>query len=1255
MPSRMWMYLAGAMLMLAAMAVGQDAAVKPVMDSAGKISFGSKSIWMKPGYSQLEMVIDDTVAIFATSIFNFGPGDTSPCFFPNKQIEIKDNTITYVSDMVAGRGQEDFLGKYSLSLSLQKDNLIKISSQSKLNPGVKLVNSYFYMDCVQELSGYYNAGGRKNELNPPQGVKLEAQPEMSFTFFPEDPARKFRIIPAIYSEASVSAGKGMISFQPQDGRLELLLDLSGEKEFTRSSEYYGGTDFEKIDRLHLPQYKLCRNLIQNPSFEAGLRYYGYKSFGVISPFENSHVYNIDNQHAAFGKNSLRIRALKDPNTLQLATFAVPVEPGKKYIFSFYAKGSLPEGLFMDINGRATATHWLFADRKARYLSVTNVWQRYDVSFTPIEEFYTIFLQGGLVKNARELEGAIWLDGLQLEEEKLTDYTEGPFSLQLTSASRGNCLDFRQKPDFKFILKAKPEQHGSLELTVEDFAFKKIFEGKYEFNTGTNGEIVISLADLDKQVLNNKARGVFAVKAILAFDGGKEACRDYFRFAVMTPLQGKHKNKNIFCIAPGTATSVLCSEGLDRRLARLRDVGFGSAVYVENQDREIEKQLFSKLKEYDFADVGCAVIDKRANGGEIREDNLAMTNLCAMVNAPPEKMKEYEAICEAKARNRPWISTWFFAGEIEGMQPLVSDPKSLGALIVATLKGIKKGNPVAKVHMGGTPWNIDENGRKWAAEYIKAVTEADPSVKFDGTAIHIYREMPESPDLDAATAAYIEMLKRYGYDDKPIYWDEGMNYFEYFIPGKGMTPYHGNSGDKWYPGMLTYDMGRAERIAAAFSARTWLVALKYMKNIACLHDWSTRRYFWDQDLTIGAKLKVVNTMGRILGDADFYKDIRFAPDCRCYMFIDQKQRPIAVIWGHDRAVDRWEKPAPVFNFNFAGQKLEFLDLMETEQTFPASNGITPIPASPFPLFIIGAPGTGDKLAEAIAGGVNMLGSQLPVKMSAMPLNAEKAELRFASDLTSTLKAEASVTLNSVSNKYSLEFAPHDVLVESVKMLPTVEILKKFRCSASVSSGKYPDKQENIDGAFTCLPSGQGIVIDGQPEDWKAIPAITLAPGIDVKCAVGGNTLYVAAQVNSAGSGAQAAVIVNAGPNDRDWTDFKTKAQDLYVYEMLPGTNGALTAFCHYVPSVQADSGPWTPKAGRLDARIAGRVEKSPDGDFIEMAFPAASLMPLNLSKGEKFGLNIVLKKDGATWSLAPVKNYQNAKEPGVLKLVLGFVE
>jgi len=741
-------------------------------------------------------------------------------------------------------------------------------------------------------------------------------------------------------------------------------------------------------------------------------------------------------------------------------------------------------------------------------------------------------------------------------------------------------------------------------------------------------------------MQDKLRGIFIVKAMLNFAGDKKTYRDYFRFSVMNFLDNKYKNKNIFCFTPLHANH-MNSAGVDRRLGRFRDIGFGSSVYLNIDDHKIEKWVLSKLKEYGIADVGRCIINKRLKNGTIREGTQEVSNIRNMINPSPELLKKYEDLCELRAKNRPWISTWYFAGEIEGMKPLMEDPASLAKVLVASYKGIKKGNPNAKVHLGGGPWNINKNGRDWYDKYVKAITEAYPDIKFDGTEIHVYNQMPEYPDLDAATAAYLGMLKKYGYDKKPVYWDEGMNYFEYFIPKEAMTPYFGNSGDSWYPGMLTYDMGRAERISAAFSARTWLVAFKYMKNIACLLDFSMRRYFWDINLTVGAKMKVVNTIGRILGNADFYKDIRFAPKVRCYMFIDEKNRPVAAIWGYDTEVDKWEKSAPVFKFNFSKQKIEFLDLMETKCKFQVKNGYTQIPLGSFPLFIIGKPGTEKILAKSIANGKKLDGSLVPLKVSIMPVSPKKAEVKFTNELTSSLKAQAIVN----GKRYKLNLKEREVLKKVINLPQDSNVLKKFKFSATISSGTYLKKQKKINGMFTFIPE-TSITLDGKADDWAKIPEIKLDAKNSVKLAICKNTLYIATRSLSAPT-----LLINSELTDKDCFDFKTREQDVYVYEIFKQKNGTLKAFAHYVPFVQSASGPWTPKGGRISRYISGKSGKN----FLEIAVSASAVMPLKLKKGEKIGLNIVFKKGKSILSLAEVKNYLSSKEPGEFKLILSFIK
>ena len=68
-----------------------------------------------------------------------------------------------------------------------------------------------------------------------------------------------------------------------------------------------GIDFWANDRLYLPDYGASTNLILNPSFEAGFRYWAYLSYNQNTvPLEYSNFEIIDSTQAHSGSHSLRL-------------------------------------------------------------------------------------------------------------------------------------------------------------------------------------------------------------------------------------------------------------------------------------------------------------------------------------------------------------------------------------------------------------------------------------------------------------------------------------------------------------------------------------------------------------------------------------------------------------------------------------------------------------------------------------------------------------------------------------------------------------------------------------------------------------------------------------------------------------------------------------------------------------------------------------------------------------------------------------
>ena len=205
---------------------------------------------------------------------------------------------------------------------------------------------------------------------------------------------------------------------------------------------------------------------------------------------------------------------------------------------------------------------------------------------------------------------------------------------------------------------------------------------------------------------------------------------------------------------------------------------------------------------------------------------------------PEYLKKLKNAAKTLASRYPHIPMWCFAGELLAKFPPEwwSKEKTPNAcakihaqLLKAFVDGVKEGNPKAKVFQDD-PCNMRPDGG--IAETERLLRECNKlGVKFDVIGIHIYRFSPESPDLDSDTQAMLQMLKRVGYDNVPIFWPEGMHWGPFNIPQWGTdSSTWGEPPVTWIASLLSYDMGATEKLSAAWYARSYLVMLKYGSRV-----------------------------------------------------------------------------------------------------------------------------------------------------------------------------------------------------------------------------------------------------------------------------------------------------------------------------------------------------------------------------------------------------------------------------------------
>ena len=729
-----------------------------------------------------------------------------------------------------------------------------------------------------------------------------------------------------------------------------------------------GIDFWANDRLHLPDYGASTNLILNPSFESGLKYWGYLCYAqsFIAP-SYSNFEAIDSNEAHSGSHSLRLKALSVKDPLPIGTFSIPFVKNASYVLSFYAKGSRSTGLRLNVWGRGAQTTQLFPSYTVAF-TINNQWQRYSTTFTANDMFSAIYFDAQTTSGTQEC--AIWLDDVQLETGTVpTTFTQTPVAAQLVSAARGNFLQFGQSPNFNMVINTLANTTGTVALSVEDFFYNNVFTGTYQFATNSAGDSTIALDALSNAVSDSGLRGTFVVTGVFNVSGVSRTYTDYFRFSVMSFLDNTQKNKNLFNL---NFVYQLQAGGGDfgRFLARYRALGFGSFTYDfltfgADIDYGLDSERMQLAEQYGLSCVGRGVLqlgsDTISEGG----GTYIMTGIKTKTNPSSMYLADFANICSIKSANRNYNDIWWFTGESNpGCEPLESVPDAFAKFLIATNQGIKAGNPNAKVLIEGGPWKLDAESTGWVERYIQDTKRINPNVNFDGASAHHYRNFPENPDLDADVAYFLAMLDRNGCSSWPFQINEGGNYLPFNIPELSMSPYVVQSGNSWYMGPVSYHSGRSERISAAFSARNWLVALKYQNRVTCMEDFMTPSRLTDADFTSRFYEKIPNTLGRLLGNASFVQDIPFAPNCRGYLFRDDTTScPIAVVWGYKTAVDQWQEEPPKYTFDFGSLNVTFIDLMENAVTFPKDcSGRFVIPITSFPLFIRSTPGTDSQLVS-----------------------------------------------------------------------------------------------------------------------------------------------------------------------------------------------------------------------------------------------------------------------------------------------------
>jgi hypothetical protein len=705
-----------------------------------------------------------------------------------------------------------------------------------------------------------------------------------------------------------------------------------------------------------------------------------------------------------------------------------------------------------------------------------------------------------------------------------------------------------------------------------------------------------------------------------------------------------------------------------RMARKEDLWkrytiLGVKGFYGNNAISMNKKLHEIItKKYNFKQFCAVMYTRKGTIGDIPFDFKHMKSVT------PEIEKRVEEACYLKAKKYPWIKVWIFSDEPEAgagskFYPLkVGNYKDFAKLILACRRGVKRLSPDKLVILDGACNMSPANGIPWVKKWMSAVTKLEPSKLFDGSSIHPYRTLPEDPDLDNDTKEYIKMISQFGYDKKPIYFNGAIYYKGYNIPEWNLSPYRGCSTDHWRGNTCTYDMGWAERIAAAYAARSWLVGLKYQDHIKHMNDW-TAVTFIDANLTPMAIQKIPNTLANILGNAKFKKDIRFAPQCRAYLFEDEEKRPVAAVWSYIPKVDRGLEPAPTVKMRITGDAPEFIDLMGNSHQLKANkNGEIKFPLSPYPVFIRGASGTLKQLENEIAE-CRIIGSNLaPIKLFVNPVSTTKISVKVANRVSRTVNGTGTFIVQNkkYNEKFSLKPRGNKKKILPLSKPISYSSVNEVSVKMDIAlNDKSNFKSNGTFRSFAVKKSPAKITIDGKLDDWKNIPYIKLGnrflgkkfknitnndfsarfkvtwdkSNLYLMIEVTDNELFTLPRKTIAHRYKNDSVQLYIDTlNDARAKDTKGFDGNDYEYDLFPDkTDNSIKVFRRIAPDAQLAGGLLAPKPNTVATQAKSSFRKTANGYIYEIAFPQKILMPMRLKAGTTIGFGLFLNdNDSNKW-------------------------
>ena len=672
----------------------------------------------------------------------------------------------------------------------------------------------------------------------------------------------------------------------------------------------GGVDFAEECKLNATEYKSSKNIMINPSFESGDRYYRLDSGNVIT-----------NGVAHSGAHSLYMR----PRADNFKTVAVVLDGDKDYTFSAYMKSADKGQRGLSVhprgpNGFAGFLKCLKLSTKAPH----DEWQRVEGTFHTTADFHECAIWIG-AHNA-------FIDDIQIEEgTNATAYAGNPFGLDLASDQPTvGYADSKKPQNLRLVVRGPAGASAKVGVIGTDFFGRPLCKKVQTVSLPESGSTEIALGPDSAWPLGTFS---FAVR----LKSGDVDYRDYLRFSKIDARDGTDRLRFLQG-TPEFGTHKSDVKVPASTYARLRDFGFGTLTYQDNHSSTYERltaEDYANLEKYGLRDYWGGVLWSIGwSGGTLLGEPFKIDGKhpANVTNYPPAFLEWVETKCCEMAKKYPHINFWSLASEPDGQYETLKKGhrEEYAKLMLAINRGLKRGNP-KNVYVPYGHWNMNPGwGILYEIEFLKVLTKLEPETHFKAIDVHTYRELPEHPDIESDLQLFLRRLDEIGYGDLKIKIGEGSYFYPVINPALRLFPWSGVGVKDGYSHVRTpsYDIGWGERIGAALTLRESLVYFRHSDRVFSNTSWSP--YDIDGHRTF-AWAAMNAALMKLLGDSTFVEDVRLGPESRAYVFDDGRGSTVAAVWRGNVRYDRgFGKPVEM-KVRDAGrgmrdEGLELIDMM-----------------------------------------------------------------------------------------------------------------------------------------------------------------------------------------------------------------------------------------------------------------------------------------------------------------------------------------